>query len=77
MVNILKFHRSTFSDSKGSWFVTFGAVFSLAFRTWVKWTYQPIERCVVDQVVHDVIHGISYSVQLGLTAGEDAVGQIT
>lgn len=58
-------------------FGTFRAVCSPVFRRWVKWTYQPIERCIVEQVVHDVIHRISYSAQLGSTGGEDAVGQIS
>lgn len=50
---------------------------SQASHAWVKWTYQPIERRIVDQIVHDVIHGVLYSVHLRSTAGEDCIRQIS
>lgn len=57
-------------------FVTFGAICSAALHAWVKWTYQPIERCIVDQVVHDIIHRISYSAQLRSTDDEYCTGHV-
>lgn len=46
-------------------------------HAWVKRTNQPIERCIIEQVVHDVIHGISYSAQLRSTDDEYATGHIS
>ena len=33
-------------------------------QPWVKWTYQPIERGVVDQVVHDSVQGVFHFPEL-------------
>lgn len=43
----------------------------------VKRTHQPVERRVIDQVIHDVVEGIFHFAQLDFAAGQHAVWQLS
>lgn len=43
----------------------------------VEGTDQPVERRVVDQIIHDVVEGLFHSAQVGLAAGQNAVWQVS
>lgn len=43
----------------------------------VERTYQPVERRVIDQIVHDVVEGIFHFAQLDFAAGQHAVWQLS
>lgn len=43
----------------------------------VKWTHQPVERCVIDQIIHDVVQGFFHFAQLDFAVGQHAVWQVS
>ncbi len=43
----------------------------------IEGTHQPVERRVVDQIIHDVVEGIFHSAQVDFAAGQHAVWQVT
>lgn len=42
----------------------------------VEGSHQPVERRVVDQVIHDVVQRVLHSAQRGLAGGQHAVRQV-
>lgn len=43
----------------------------------VEGTHQPVERRVIDQIIHDVVQGIFHFAQLHFAAGQHAVWQVS
>jgi len=54
-----------------------GGVVQLRGHPGVEGADQPVERRVVDQVVHDVVEGVLDSAQLDFAAGQHAVWQVS
>lgn len=50
--------------------------YSHRFYARVKWTHQPVEWRVVDQIIHDVVSGFSHALQLTASVAKHCVGQV-
>lgn len=65
---------SLWPGGAGRWRILAAAL--LLLHSGVEGPHQPVERRVVDQVIHDVVQGVLHAAQLHLAAAQHAVGQL-